>query len=109
MKIVLSFFYFFLIIILVILLCTSTYNYPIIMTKCDPEINNVQIIFTIPIIKTLDNLGVIANNYDTIYDTGSLLCYISTLDVYYLTKRDQESIRYDGEIYKYEGYKCIGK
>ena len=79
------------------------------MTQCNPDIADVIIKFTILTINALKSLGFNLVKTDTVYDTGSMLIYLPILDVYYLTKRNGESVRYDGEIFHYEGYQCTAK
>jgi len=79
----------------------------ITMTTCNPDSQDAIISFNVPIIDALKKIGWKLTEGDTIYDTGSCLVYLIGLDVYWLTKRDEEAQRYDGEIFKYLGHKCI--
>jgi hypothetical protein len=80
---------------------------PIQINKCGNSSNNIISKFIIPDLQNLKKLGFNLITKDTIYDTGSLIVYIPNLNVYYITKRNSPSIRYDGEIYKLIGYDCI--
>jgi len=98
------------ILLLIILFCSgiSSNDYPIVMNKCSSS-QNVVSKFVIPDLINLKALGFKLTDSDTIYDTGSIILYLPNINVYYVTKRDTFSVRYDGEIYKLTGYSCIDK
>lgn len=78
-----------------------------VMSRCDAETHNVIVKFISPDLQALKKIGFNLVEGDTVKDTGSCLVYIDELNVYYLTKRETESVRYDGEIWKYVGHECI--
>lgn len=97
------------ILILVLVLCLdSSDDLPIVMNKCGSS-QNVVAKFVLPDLIRLKELGFNLTDKETFYDTGSVIVYIPLLNVYYVTKRDTISTRYDGEIYKLVGYDCINK
>jgi hypothetical protein len=77
---------------------------PTVMAECSGE--DVEVTFNIPLAGALKVLGFSVEN-SIIKDTGTAVIYIPTIDVYYVTKRDQESRRYDGEIFSYIKSECL--
>ena len=95
-------------ILVIVLSLASSDNFPIVMNKCNSSMDVIAY-FIIPDLVRLRELGFSLTDRDTISDTGSVIVYIKSLNVYYVTKRSGESVRYDGEIYKLVNYDCIDK
>lgn len=73
------------------------------MANCGGK--DIEVEFNIPLAKAAKKLGYKVAS--TVKDTGTALIYLHKLDVYYLTKRDSKSIRYDGELFVYKNHRCL--
>lgn len=68
----------------------------VLMSDCNSDSQDIVVLF-------LDNhMG-----FFNIKDTGSCLVYIKNFNVYYLTKRDDESRRIEGDDWKLVDKECI--
>lgn len=88
-------------IVLAILLLAVVINplwIPIADIVCRGRDQPIEVVFSVKEKARAPELGM----PDTLRDTGIALVYVPRMNVYYLTKKDGDPVRFDGEYFTYE-------